>query len=466
MIPMTLAEIAEVVGGRVEGAATVSGAAFLDSRFPVPGGLFVAIAGARSDGHDHAPGAVAGGAAAVLASRSTGAPSVIVDDVVRALSDLAAHVVAQVPSALVVAITGSQGKTGVKDYTASVLAAHGETVATAGNNNNELGVPLTVLRVEPGTRHLVVEMGARGIGHIAHLCAIAPPDVAVVTNVGTSHLGEFGSQDAIALAKGEIVEALAPDGIAVLNGADERVAAMASRTSARTRTFDARGTVGAGGADVEAREVSVDDFGRYSFDLVADAHTARVSLAQIGRHQVDNALAAASVALAAGMDLRAIARALGDARPASRMRMEVHDRADGLVVVNDAYNANPESMSAAVDALADMGRSGRRTIAVLGEMYELGPSSSSGHRRVGERAAQRGIDVILGVGPLAGDIVAGAESSVEFTGLALAVAGRDEARTWLRDNVSAADVVLVKASRGAALEMLVDSMIEEGTTAE
>lgn len=466
MIPMTLAEIAEVVGGRVEGAATVSGAAFLDSRFPVPGGLFVAIAGARSDGHDHAPGAVAGGAAAVLASRSTGAPSVIVDDVVRALSDLAAHVVAQVPSALVVAITGSQGKTGVKDYTASVLAAHGETVATAGNNNNELGVPLTVLRVEPGTRHLVVEMGARGIGHIAHLCAIAPPDVAVVTNVGTSHLGEFGSQDAIALAKGEIVEALAPDGIAVLNGADERVAAMASRTSARTRTFDARGDGEAGGADVEAREVSVDDFGRYSFDLVADGHAARVSLAQIGRHQVDNALAAASVALAAGMDLRAIARALGDARPASRMRMEVHDRADGLVVVNDAYNANPESMSAAVDALADMGRSGRRTIAVLGEMYELGPSSSSGHRRVGERAAQRGIDVILGVGPLAGDIVAGAESSVEFTGLALAVAGRDEARTWLRDNVSAADVVLVKASRGAALEMLVDSMIEEGTTAE
>ena len=234
MIAMTLAEIAEVVVGEVVGDPTVAvtGPAFRDNREPVEGGLFVAIVGERVDGHAFAEAAVSGGAAAVLGSRPTTVPTVVVDDVVVALGHLARHVVDAVDPT-VLALTGSQGKTGTKDFLAQVLAGVGETVATSGNLNNELGVPLTVLRCTADTEYLVVEMGARGVGHIAELCRIAPPDVAAVLNVGTAHLGEFGSREAIAQAKGEIVEALGPDGRAVLNAGDDLVEVMRDRTSAR-----------------------------------------------------------------------------------------------------------------------------------------------------------------------------------------------------------------------------------------
>ncbi|MDZ5663753.1 UDP-N-acetylmuramoyl-tripeptide--D-alanyl-D-alanine ligase [Nocardioides sp. S-58] len=462
MIEMTLAEVADVVGGEAHGEAVVTGAAFIDTRTPEPGGLFVAVAGERVDGHDFVVAAGGAGAVAVLGSRPTELPTVVVDDVVAALGLLARHVVDRLPDVVVLAMTGSQGKTGTKDYLAHVLSEAGPTVATRGNFNNDLGVPLTVLRATPETRYLVVEMGARGVGHIARLCAVAPPHVAAVLNVGTAHIGEFGSREAIAQAKGEIVEALPADGTAVLNADDELVAAMAARTDATVRTF------GGEGADVAVTAVTADELGRQSFEVLHRGSGATVHLAQVGAFQWRNAAAAAAMALAAGLDLDAVADSLADAVPASRWRMEVTERPDGLVVLNDAYNANPESMRAALDTLAGIGsRSGRRTLAVLGEMFELGNGGVAAHRGVGTYAAEAGVDVVLTVGDGAGPVSEGFATAVARGaggGVTIPTAGRDEAAEWLRHNVSAADVVLVKASRAASLELIADVLLEEGSS--
>ncbi len=456
MIEMSLAEVAEVVGGVAHGDAVVTGGAFLDTRTPEPGGLFVAIAGERVDGHDLASAAGAAGAVAVLGSRVTDLPTVVVDDVTTALGVLARHVLDRLPDVVVLAMTGSQGKTGTKDYLAHVLGEAGPTVATRGNFNNELGVPLTVLRATPETRHLVVEMGARGVGHIAHLCTIAPPRVAAVLNVGSAHIGEFGSREAIAVAKGEIVEALPADGTAVLNADDDLVAAMAPRTRAGVTTF------GAGDADVAVGELTTDDLGRQSFELRHRGSYATVHLAQVGSFQWRNAAAAAAMALAAGLDLDTVAESLCDAVPASRWRMEVGERDDGLVVLNDSYNANPESMRAAVDTLVGIGaRAGRRTVAVLGEMRELGDGARDAHHDLGAYAAGAGVDVVVSVGTAADPVAAGF-AAAGTSGVAIPTVGRDAASDWLRHNVSAADVVLVKASRGAALEVIADVLLQEG----
>ncbi|MEP9365554.1 UDP-N-acetylmuramoyl-tripeptide--D-alanyl-D-alanine ligase [Nocardioides sp. CN2-186] len=446
MIAMTLAEIAGVVGGTVDGDPdlVVDGPAYVDSRTQVPGGLFVAVVGERVDGHDYVDGAHA-----VLGSRPTGVPSVLVDDPVVALGRLARHVVDRL-DATVLAMTGSQGKTGTKDYLAQVLATAGPTIATAGNNNNEIGVPLTVLRADETTRFLVVEMGARGIGHIAYLCEIAPPRVAAVLNVGTAHVGEFGSREAIAVAKGEIVEALPADGTAVLNASDELVIAMAARTAANVLTF--------GGADAAVRvsEVDTDDLGRPSFDLAVDGHRTRVRLPHSGVHQVMNAAAAAAMALAAEVPFSTIGPALEAATTASPMRMELHERADGLLVINDAYNANPASMTAALETLWQIGRArGRRTVAVLGEMRELGDDAGRGHREVGLAAARLGVDVVVVVGEEAAGIADG------YGRESILTAGRDEARAWVRENVRSGDVVLVKASNGVALWTIADELLAD-----
>ena len=452
MIAMTLAEIAGVVGGTVDGdpATEVTGTAYVDTRSPVPGGLFVAVVGEHADGHDFTAGAHA-----VLGSRPTGVPTVVVDDAVAALGRLSRHVVDET-GPLLLALTGSQGKTGTKDYLAHVLAGDGTTVATRGNHNNELGVPITVLEADHGTRHLVVEMGARGVGHIRRLCGLAPPRIAAVLNVGTAHLSEFGSRELIAQAKGEIVEALPADGVAVLNADDPLVAAMASRTSARVLTFGEAG-------DVTWRGVQLDAVGCPSFELGHAGAWQPVTLTQLGRHQVANATAAAAMALAAGLDLADVAARLSTAEPASRWRMEVRGRRDGLLVVNDAYNANPASMTAAIDALVHLAafRLGR-SVAVLGEMLELGDGAGEAHRDVGRYAAGSGVDLLVVVGEGAVPLAEGARKTAGWRGEVVLTAGRDDALTWVRENVAADDVVLVKASRGAALEIVADGLLEEG----
>lgn len=459
---MTLSELAEVTGGRLgdpaDATIVVTGAASVDSRAVPAGGLFVAVPGERVDGHDYAAAAVRGGAAAVLCSREVDAPSVLVADPVAALASVARHLVDASPRTAVLAVTGSQGKTGTKDYLSHVLAGAGEVVATRGNHNNELGVPLTVSGLETGTDFLVVEMGARGVGHVAELCRTAPPRVAAVLNVGTAHVGEFGSQEMIARAKGEIVEALGPDGTAVLNADDPHTAVMGARTVARVLSFGRTES-----ADVRALGVTSDELGRPTFTLTHGGQEARVRLAQLGAHQVENALAAAAMARAVGVPLALVAERLSSTTEVSRWRMEPHVRSDGLLVVNDAYNANPDSVRSALETVGHIGR-GRsgRSVAVLGEMLELGESAEEAHRAAGADAAAAGVDVLVTVGRAAALAAQGALAHGGWAGEAIVTASRDEALGWVRENVTSADVVLVKASRGAALEKIVDELLLEG----
>ena len=464
MIPRTLGQIAEVVGGvvadDVPGAAdvVVTGPAFIDSRDVVAGGLFAAFAGERVDGHEYAAGAVEAGAAAVLGSRPVGVPAVLVDDPRAALQALARRLLAELPDLTVVGLTGSQGKTTTKDMLAVVLAAAGSTAVTQGSFNNELGLPLTVLRAGAETRFLVLEMGARGVGHLRELCSIARPDVSLVLNVGKAHIGEFGTQDDIALAKGELVEALPPQGVAVLNADDARVRAMAQRTEARVITYGRDR-----GAEVRVEEERLGPDGCPAFRLVHGRDSAEVRLKLLGAHQASNAAASAAVGLAVGMTLDQVAQALGEVASLSRWRMELHERGDGLTVLNDAYNANPDSMAAALQALVAIAHGrGARPVAVLGEMRELGESTAEEHRTVGRLAVDLGVSRVVGVGAVAEDIVRGAEE---------AQAGRDgeepvrvddneAAVSWLRDHVGPGDVVLVKASRGAVLDQVADALLE------
>ncbi len=470
MIPMTLAEIAAVVGGQVHDdpdGVTVTGEVSIDSRTVVPGGLFVAFVGEQHDGHDHAGAACEAGAVAVLGSRPARAPGVVVPSVVvpdpqAALQALAAHVlrVLRAENAVtVLAVTGSQGKTSTKDMLAAVLADAGETVATRGSFNNELGLPLTVLRATPSTRFLLLEMGARGAGHIAELCRIAPPTVSLVLNVGKAHLGEFGSQEGIAAAKGELVEALGPDGTAVLNADDPYVAAMATRTRGRVLTF------GEGRADLLLDDLRLDSSGHPSFTLRHDdGDPVEVTLNLVGEHQALNAAAAAAAALAVGVPLAQSAASLARVDSLSQWRMEVHERPDGVTVINDAYNANPDSMRAALKALAAIGR-GRgpscRTVAVLGEMRELGASSQQEHDAIGRLAVRLDIHQLVVVGEAARALHLGAYLEGSWGEESVFVEDNDQAVAWLTEHLQPGDVVLVKASRGARLDQVADALLAQ-----
>jgi UDP-N-acetylmuramoyl-tripeptide--D-alanyl-D-alanine ligase len=445
MIALSLAEISAAVGGALiasDPQVRVTGTVEFDSRKVSPGGLFVAFVGESVDGHDYAVGAMAAGAVAMLGQRAVdGVPSIVVDDPRTAMALLARYVVDRLPATTVIGLTGSSGKTTTKDFIAQLVSRVGATVAPAGSFNNELGHPYTVLQATEATRFLVLELGARGAGHVRHLCQVAPPRIGAVINVGTSHIGEFGSVDAIAEAKGELVESLPADGVAVLNADDPRVRTMASRTAAPV--------VFVGEADdatVRAENVNVDAAGRVAYTLVAPAGSARVELAVPGRHQIGNTLTAAAVALAAGIPFDAVATGLAELRLVSKRRMEVFERSDGITVIDDSYNANPASMSAALHALADLGQ-GRRRIAVLGYMAELGDYETAGHREVGELAAKLDIDRLIVVGDAAVAIRDGADAVSGWAGIAIMVADQDAAIDALRADLRGGDVVLVKASR-------------------
>jgi UDP-N-acetylmuramoyl-tripeptide--D-alanyl-D-alanine ligase len=440
MIPLSVRDIAAVVGGTVsgDGSATVTAPAVLDGRQAEQGGLFVAFAGEHVDGHAYAGQAGRAGAVAVLGSRPTPLPTVVVEDARAALQALAAHVVGRLRDGLtVLGVTGSQGKTSTKDLLAAVLSSTGPTIATFGSFNNELGVPLTMLRADATTRFLVLEMGARHIGDIAALTGLVAPDIAVVLNVGQAHLGEFGSRAAIARTKGELVQGLAPGGTAVLNADDPRVVAMRSLTDGPVLTFGR-----ADHADVRVLDLTLDRLGRPSFTLrTADAST-HVALPHVGAHQALNASAAVAAGLVAGVPLDMAATTLATAS-LSRWRMEPRDLVCGATLLNDSYNANPDSTRAALDALAAI--EGGRRIAVLGEMLELGADSEAEHRAVGEYAASRA-DVVIAVGKAALSIADAAG------GRAVALADNGAAVDWLRTHLAPDDVVLVKASRGARLD--------------
>lgn len=498
MIPMTLARIAEVVGGTLHDGADpsleVTGSVEFDSRAVGPGGLFLALPGATSDGHNYAEQAVAAGAVAVLAARPVGVPAIVVPPVphtetnalalehdasgagaavLAALAALAREVVDTLTARglTVVGITGSSGKTSTKDLIAAVLEPLGEVVAPPGSFNNELGHPWTALRATSDTRFLVLEMSARGPGHIAALAGIAPPKIGVVLNVGTAHLGEFGSQDVIARTKGELVEALPSGdhgGVAVLNSDDTLVSAMAARTPAQVVRVGTSST-----AAFRAEDVHLDEHARASFTVVAPGaagteHRVPVNLAVHGEHQVGNALAAVAVAVACGGTVEQAAAALADAAPVSAHRMAVHTRSDGVTVIDDAYNANPDSVRAALKALVTMARSGdtpRRTFAILGEMAELGDNAVVEHDAIGRLAVRLDVTRIVAVG--GGRAVRGLYQGAIMEGSwgeeASHVPDADAAVALLREELQPGDIVLVKASQSVRLWTVAEAVLADDT---
>jgi UDP-N-acetylmuramoyl-tripeptide--D-alanyl-D-alanine ligase len=484
MIPLTLTELAEATGlAAPDGADAVTVTAVeFDSRKVRPGTLFVALRGEHVDGHDFAEAARASGAVAVLGTRPAGGLPLLrcpdtpgdtaVLDALAAIAHRSVTALADpargADALTVVGLTGSSGKTSTKDLVAAVLSTAGETVAPPESFNNELGHPYTVLRAGPDTRYLVLELSARGRGHIAALTRVAPLRIGAVLNVGSAHLGEFGSVEAIAEAKGELVEALPPatdGGVAVLNVDDRRVAAMAARTAARVVT------VGTGpDADVRAVEVTTDELTRAAFTVVTATGSAPVRLQVVGEHQVSNALSAAAIGLAAGLDLPTVAAALSAAAAASRWRMQLTDLPDGITVINDAYNANPDSMRAALRALATIGRgrTGARTWAVLGPMAELGPATTAAHDDIGRLVVRLGIDhlvAVAGAGPELSDAARllhlGAHLEGSWGGESVLVPDVDAALAQLRAGLRPGDVVLVKASRAAGLERVALALIDE-----
>ena len=495
MIALTAAEIAAATGGVLRGPAAttpalvVGGAVVVDSRDVEPGGLFVALPGEHVDGHDFAAAAVGAGAALVLAARDvTGTdgrvlPSVVVPDVERALGDLAREVLRRLRAAAqepggsglrVVGITGSVGKTTTKDLLAQLCGSVGPTVAPVRSFNNEIGLPLTVLRADEQTRYLVLEMGASGPGHLTYLTGIAPPDVAVVLVVGQAHLGGFGGGvEDVARAKSEIVSGLLPDGVAVLNADDQRVAAMARLAPGEVLTFG-----NAPAATVGARDAGLDRAGRATFTLVvrppadlddsvlrhlrAGERTAEVRLRLVGEHHVHNALAAAAAGLAVGLSVAEVAAGLSAADALSPHRMQVVDRPDGVTVVDDSYNANPDSVRAALKALAVLAGRERRSVAVLGEMMELGSASREAHDAIGRLVVRLNIGLTVVVGEGARAIRDGANHEGSWGDEVVLADDVDAAAAFLDAELRPGDVVLVKSSHDAGLWRLGDRLTQAG----
>ncbi len=500
MIDLTVAQIAALVGGELadisaEDAARlhVTGTVEFDSRKVTSGGLFLALPGARVDGHDHAASAVAAGAVAVLAARPVGVPAIVVAPavdvadtgagvlehdrdgsgaaVLAALAKLAAAVAAELVAGglTIVGITGSSGKTSTKDLLAAVLSPLGEVIAPPGSFNNELGHPWTVLRATPSTDYLVLELSARHPGNIAALAAIAPPSIGVVLNVGTAHLGEFGSREVIAQTKSELPQAVPASGVVVLNADDPAVAAMADVTAARVVRVSRNSET-----DVWAGPVTLDELARPQFTLHAGDAAVDISLGVHGDHHVSNALSAAAVALECGATAAQVAEALAGAGPVSGHRMRVSTRADGVTVIDDAYNANPDSMRAGLQALAWISASGgadpagkRRSWAVLGEMAELGDDAISEHDRIGRLAVRLDVSrlIVVGTGRSMSAMHQGAvmegTSGSDGDRAAAIVADADAALAVLRAELQPGDVVLVKASNAAGLGALADSLTAE-----
>ena len=470
MIAIDVPQLAKVCSGTLlgDGASTareVRGLSW-DTRTLEPGNIFLAMPGQRVDGNDFIVRAIAAKAACILCTRAPddatraiagefSCPIVVVADGVAAMTALAAWWRERI-RAVVVGVTGSTGKTSTKDFLAAVLGRHFKTAATQGNHNNELGVPQTVLAADKDTEVLVVEMGMRGPGQIERLCGFVKPSIGVVTNIGVAHMELLGSQEAIARAKAELLAALPSDGLAVVNADDARTPLLLEAAHADERGLACRSFGLSPVADVRASEVSAGEDACASFFLhVRASEPARqVRLSAPGGHNVENALAAATVADFLGMPFNQIAAGLGPARPQG-MRMQLSTWSCGTTFINDAYNANPDSMDAALSTLAAMECAGRR-IAVLGDMGELGDDERELHAQVGRRVAACGIDRLVCVGTLAVEIADGAVSAGMPAGAVHRFEDVAQARSYLRSQAGPDDVVLVKASRFMGLEKIIE----------
>ncbi|KAA9394426.1 UDP-N-acetylmuramoyl-tripeptide--D-alanyl-D-alanine ligase [Kocuria coralli] len=491
MIPLNAHRIAEITGGTVLGLDNVADAELpvidhvtTDSREVVDGTLFVAKPGEVTDGHVFVGKAFDGGARLALVERPVAAedatvfPSVQVDDVVEAMGALAHWVVEYLRERRelqVVAVTGSVGKTTTKDLLRSIFASEGPTVAPRGSYNGEVGLPLTVFTATEDTRYLVVEMGATHIGNIEYLCGIARPDVGVVLCVGSAHAGEFGGVENIAIAKGELVESLTPQGVAVLNEDDPRVRGMRTRTQAPVVLFGTGEGQGPDAADdvrVRASDISTDDDGHPSFTLhFPDGSEHRVVSGLIGAHHVSNILAAAAAAFVSGIAPETIVGALRNRGAGSRWRMERTERPDGVSVINDAYNANPQSMRAALQTLAELGRPrgdkpSRRTWAILGGMLELGDVSVDEHDAIGRQVVRLNISKLIAVGEVARPVYNAAHLEGSWGNEATWVPDAEAAEALLAEELAPGDIVLFKSSNAAGLNRLGDRVAAaDGATA-
>jgi UDP-N-acetylmuramoyl-tripeptide--D-alanyl-D-alanine ligase len=452
VIPRRLSELASAVGGRLRGADATVTSVSADTRSLEPGALFVALHGEHGDGHAFVPDAFARGAVGVVVDRpQDGGATIEVADTGRALLDLGADERRRMPDATVLGITGANGKTSTKDLAAAVLGTRFRTHASPSSFNNEIGLPLTLLGADARTEVVVAELGARREGDVAMLCGIARPQIVVVTNVGVAHLEIFGSWEAIVRAGVEPLEGLGADGTAVLNADDPVVRGYAGSTRASVMTFGVEAL-----ADVRASDVSLADDGRPAFTLEFDGDRERVELAILGEHMVPNALAAAACGIALGLSTAECAAALKGAR-VSAWRMETFTTPDGVVVLNDAYNANPESMAASLKTARWMARE-RRLAAVLGHMAELGPIAFDEHERLGELVVRLGVDRLVTVGEPARAI---ARAAVREGQLPEDVASyedpldaADDVRAWARDG----DVIVIKGSRVVGLERTAEAL--------
>jgi len=466
VIRITAADAAAIVHGALEGAphVAVTGSVRTDSRLVGPGDLFVALPGEHTDGARFAADAVEAGAVLVVAERpiELDAPIIVVGDALAALGELARVVVQRVRALgrlRIVAVTGSNGKTTTKNMLREILSAAGPTVAAEGSFNNEVGAPITMLRVDESTEFLVAELGADAVGDIERLVRLAPPDVGIVLKVGSAHIGKFGDQDRIALAKGELVRDLPPEATAVLNRDDPRVVGMP--TSARVRRFGLHDTP-ASVDDWLADDVRVGLAGT-SFTLVHGGQRRPIRLRILGEHHVMNALAALAAADALGVAPEAAIPALEAMDRAERWRMELLRADDDVVIINDAYNASPESMAAAVRTLAEITRGRARAIAVLGEMAELGTHQAEAHDRIGRLVVRLNIDRLVVVGEGARAIHLGAQHEGSWGEEARFVESPEAAYDAVRALLRPGDVVLVKSSNSAGLRHLGDRLAARTT---
>ena len=451
MIPLQASAIAAIVGGTFHGQdLLVTEPPVLNSADAVPGSLFLALRGENVDGHDFATDAFSHGAVVALVTKAISGNYILVDDVTRALGALAHHVRKELKNLSVVGITGSQGKTTTKELLASVLSQVAETVAPSGNYNNDLGAPISLLRCTETTKFCIVEMGARHLGDIAKLVAIAEPDIGVVLKVGTAHLGEFGSVEKIALTKSEMISSLRDSAVAILGNYDAYTPKMSELHKGKVVRFGEDSNCSIRATDIEFRE------GRAHFDLVTPEGRSAVALRIVGLHQVANALAVAAIATELGLTLDQIAGGLSTAESSARWRMEIIELPQ-LLLINDSYNASPEAMSAALSTLALFAQErGGESWAFLGKMHELGESSQSDHAAIGTLAQELGIDhlVCVSAPEFAATMDQNGPTSIHLCS--------DKAEALvIAENVNQGDVLLIKASRSEKLEELADSISQQ-----
>jgi UDP-N-acetylmuramoyl-tripeptide--D-alanyl-D-alanine ligase len=463
MIPMHAEEIARATGAELMLAGSkplrLISRVSTDTRSLGKGELFIALKGERHDAHDFLDQALEKGAAALLVSQATrtltrqaesrGAALLRVRSTHRALVKLAARQ-REMCTAGVIGITGSTGKTLTKDFTAAILGMAGEVIASQGSYNNEIGVPLTVLEIKPETEFLVLEMGSRGQGHISDLCLITRPEVGVVTNIGWTHMQFFRTRDKLALAKAELLRALPRDGRAVINGDDDYAEFLLGLSPCPVVTFGY-----SRGVDIRADEVYMDEYGKAAFNLkLKGGVKTRINVPLPGRHNVENALAAAAIGIIMGVDMESIAEGIANAETTG-WRMEMINKPEEITIINDAYNANPVSMRSALMALGDISHN-KRAIAVLGDMGELGPVSEKAHKELGKLAVDYGTDILITVGRKTRKTAQVAREEGLPRGSVFMTDGVDKAADILRAIIEPGDVILIKGSRFLGLEKLVD----------